>query len=319
MGRLGSSRGSVDGCRFILLSPLQNAREEMLVDFNRYWYHKITLPDGQVTPGMDLEPIWQNVREVREHLDFAKKTVLDIASFDGMWAFEAEALGAGTVVATDCLWGSFENFRQVSVALQSAVLPFYNVNPYDLSSRLDVFFEENYDQFGHGHRGFDIVQHLGLLYHLRDPMLSLSQTRSVMKTGAKLLIETEMVMDSDASALFFNDPTQTGRIRDNYSVWWAPTELALDEMLKASFLRPVKSTQQTIEFDVPRSAGGVVAHSDNHPKMRVGRTALIAEAVTPSAPLKKWEREMMRTYRNPGLDLLRLGWERYARGGHGFE
>lgn len=30
---------------------------------------------------------------------------------------------------------------------------------------------------------YDIVQHLGLLYHVRDPLWTLSQCRSVVKTG----------------------------------------------------------------------------------------------------------------------------------------
>ncbi|MEI9997909.1 MAG: hypothetical protein WDO13_01425 [Verrucomicrobiota bacterium] len=32
------------------------------------------------------------------------------------------------------------------------------------------------------------MQHFGLFYHLRDPMLSLAQTRSVMKDGGTLLL-----------------------------------------------------------------------------------------------------------------------------------
>ena len=39
-----------------------------LVSERPYWYHKIPLPDGTVTPGMDLEPIWDNIQIGRAHV-----------------------------------------------------------------------------------------------------------------------------------------------------------------------------------------------------------------------------------------------------------
>ena len=75
-----------------------------------YWYHKINLGNGIITPGLDLEPIWKNLRNVRNKISYKNKLVLDIATFDGMFAFEAEKLGAKTIVATDCLYNSLENF-----------------------------------------------------------------------------------------------------------------------------------------------------------------------------------------------------------------
>ncbi|WP_353936474.1 DUF1698 domain-containing protein [uncultured Brevibacillus sp.] len=42
---------------------------------------------------------------------------------------------------------------------------------------------------------FDIVQHTGLLYHVRDPLWTISQARSVVKTGGHLLIETACILD----------------------------------------------------------------------------------------------------------------------------
>jgi hypothetical protein len=69
----------------------------------RRWYHTMDLGNGIVTPGRsDFTPQWDNIRGARDHLDYQGKTVLALGSWDGMWAFEAEALGASLIVATDC-------------------------------------------------------------------------------------------------------------------------------------------------------------------------------------------------------------------------
>jgi tRNA (mo5U34)-methyltransferase len=144
-----------------------------------YWYHRIELIPGVVTPGFHLEPLWNHLRSVRNKVEYSDKVVLDIASFDGMFAFEAEEKKARTVVATDCLYNSFANFMFCREILKSRVVPYYNISPYNLTDRLDVYFDEQFPPADIDRR-FDIVQHFGLLYHLRDPLLSLSQARSVL-------------------------------------------------------------------------------------------------------------------------------------------
>ena len=290
-------------------------REEILRRLSEisYWYHRIELAPGVVTPGYALEPIWDNTRRVRAGLDYTGKTVLDIASFDGMFTFEAERLGASLVVAADCLYKSFSNFLLCREVLGSRAVPYYNISPYALSERLDVFFEENYESERRNDRRFDIVQHLGLLYHLRDPMLSLSQARSVLKPGGSLLIETDVVLGDESPALIFNGLPNRARLRDNYSVWWSPTVACLKEMLDATMFDVVEESVSTIEFDTPSRQSGMVSNAgDGAAKVeatyKMGRCALIARARERGHSNDKVERELCRTYRNPGLDLARLGW-----------
>ncbi len=108
--------------------------EEMAEEIKkfRFWYHKIDLGNGVITPGLDLDQQWNMTRETRDTLDYKGKNVLDIASFDGMWAFEAEKLGASLVVATDCYYETYKNFLFCRNALNSRVIPYYNISPYDL-------------------------------------------------------------------------------------------------------------------------------------------------------------------------------------------
>ncbi|MEP7365554.1 MAG: DUF1698 domain-containing protein [Acidobacteriota bacterium] len=279
----------------------------------KYWYHRIELAPGVVTPGYALEPIWENTRKVRAKLDYQNKTVLDIASFDGMFSFEAERLGASLVVAADCLYKSFSNFLLCREVLGSRAVPYYNISPYTLSERLDVFFEENYESERMNDRRFDIVQHLGLLYHLRDPMLSLSQARSVLKPGGSLLIETDVVLDDNSPSLVFNGLPNKARLRDNYSVWWTPTIACLKEMLDATMFDVVDESVSAIEFQTPSRQSGMVSNADGKAAAvehgyKMGRCALIAHARERGNSNEKVERELCRTYRNPGLDLARLGW-----------
>jgi SAM-dependent methyltransferase len=273
-----------------------------------YWYHRIELSDGIVTPGMNLEPIWENIRKVRENISFIGKDVLDIASFDGLFAFEAEALGAENVIATDCLYKSFKNFLFCKQVLGSRVVPYFNISPYELTERLDVYFDENYDNQIPNERPFDIVQHFGLLYHLQNPMYSLAQARSVLKVGGHLIIETDLLLDESDSFLLFNGIPRASRVRDNSSVWWAPTKTSLFEMLEANFFKVLENTYSEIEFNVPVSQPGSLHNESRAISRKVGRACVIAKATSNIAGDlgEKVEREILRTYRNPGLDSYRL-------------
>jgi tRNA (mo5U34)-methyltransferase len=65
------------------------------------WYHTMELAPGVVTPGwLDLRPI---VDQVPFPASLAGKRCLDVATFNGFWAFEMERRGAGEVIGIDVL------------------------------------------------------------------------------------------------------------------------------------------------------------------------------------------------------------------------
>lgn len=273
-----------------------------------FWYHKIQLAEGIVTPGLDFDDVWGLIRNVRRHIDYRGKIVLDLGAWDGMWSFEAEALGASIVVAADCCYQPLQNFLFCREVLGSRALPYYNVNLYDLQNGLDVFLndhrfvEEGVENFqnlnktalGPSDRRFDIVQHMGILYHLRDPLLSLIQTRSVMKTGGRLLLETAYARRDDTPMMVFNGPIQrTGRIYHDATTWWAPNLACLKEMLYASLFRVI---DETVEV-------GLKPHASDD---RISRVCLVAEAVDAAAVDGVMLREVKRRFRNAG-PLLDLG------------
>src|SRR5215210_2436846 len=62
-----------------------------------YWYHRVELPGGVVTPG--TSPASVKSYRLPDRLD--GKRVLDVGAWDGFWTFEALKRGAKQVVAID--------------------------------------------------------------------------------------------------------------------------------------------------------------------------------------------------------------------------
>jgi tRNA (mo5U34)-methyltransferase len=286
---------------------IEKIKSQLKADFS-YWYHKIDLGNGIITPGFDYDPLWDNIRKVREGIDYKNKVVLDIASFDGLWAFEAEREGAKTVVATDCLYRTFKNFMFCRDILRSNVTPYYNVSPYNLAERLDVFFQENFENEKQYDRTFDIVQHLGLLYHLRDPLLSLSQARSCIKLDGTLLIETNVVLGTDESFMLNNGIPFTHRVSDNFTVWWIPTVNCLKEMLLSSLFLPNNESISIVEYTDPLLSQDMRFEKQMHDGVvdkdyRIGRLCMTAKAIGSDAVHTEFFREIKRSFRNPGLNI----------------
>lgn len=122
------------------------------------WYHSIELPSGEVIPGVQtLDQLRQRVRQFPLPEDLTGKRVLDIGAWDGWFSFECERRGA-SVVAVDA--AQSEKFLTARELLGSKV-EFLAVDVYDLRPA----------ELGK----FDIVLFLGVLYHLKHPLLALER------------------------------------------------------------------------------------------------------------------------------------------------
>jgi tRNA (mo5U34)-methyltransferase len=76
---------------------------------------------------------------------------------------------------------------------------------------------------------FDLVLFLGVLYHVRDPLMILEKVAAV--TAGQLIIETvvDMIGVSRPAAAFY-----PGReLNDDPTNWWGPNEAAVRGMLHA--------------------------------------------------------------------------------------
>ena len=135
------------------------------------WRHRISLPDGTVTPGVQDSPALLKRLQLPE--DLSGKTVLDIGCSDGFYSFECERRGASRVLAVDNysspLIDSPSGFHMAHALLHSKV-----------EFRQADLFSLNPDKDG----CFDIVLFLGVLYHLRHPLLGLESISKLVPRKA---------------------------------------------------------------------------------------------------------------------------------------
>ena len=120
------------------------------------WYHSMDLPDGRVIPGFhSLATLRNRIAQFPLPADLRGSRALDIGAWDGWFTFELERRGA-RVVAVDST--DIERFRIARELLGSQA-----------EYRIDDVCRLSPAQIGY----FDIVMFLGVLYHLKHPMLAL--------------------------------------------------------------------------------------------------------------------------------------------------
>jgi tRNA (mo5U34)-methyltransferase len=183
------------------------------------WYHSIPLGDGIVTPGLDDSSL--RLPKIALPADLTGKTVLDVGAWDGFFSFEAERRGAERVLATDSFcwggggWGTKDGFELARRALGSKVE----------DREIDVL-ELAPETVG----AFDVVLMLGILYHMKHPMLALERVRSV--TRERLIMSTFVDLTWwPRPAVAFYEGSEANEDPTN---WWGPNPAAVVGMLRAA-------------------------------------------------------------------------------------
>jgi tRNA (mo5U34)-methyltransferase len=122
------------------------------------FWHSFELPDGSLIQGVSsVESLKKRLAQFPIPDDLAGKRVLDIGCWDGWFSFEMERRGA-QVMAIDC-WDN-PRFRQMHAAYRSRV-DYRQLDMYELTPQ----------RVGR----FDIVLFMGVLYHLKHPLLALER------------------------------------------------------------------------------------------------------------------------------------------------
>jgi len=131
------------------------------------WWHSFQLPGGRLIQGVNtLEGLKLRLAQFPIPSDLTGKRVLDIGAWDGWFSFELERRGA-QVVAVDN-WDN-PRFHEVHEALQSRV-EYLQMDIYELTP----------ERIGQ----FDLVLFLGVLYHLKHPLLALERVCALTKEMA---------------------------------------------------------------------------------------------------------------------------------------
>jgi tRNA (mo5U34)-methyltransferase len=213
-----------------------------------FWYHRIELTDGVVTPG------WSPMDAASYGVppDLTGRRVLDVGAWDGYWSFEALKRGAREVVAIDDFsdflghiktedrkaWQTFDLCRE---ALGYGE---------DRCKRIEMtVYEVSEERLGR----FDTVFFFGTLYHLRHPLLALDKLGAVC--DGDIYVESAICDDyspyratagrgypGEHMVMEFYPGKEYG---NNDTNWWAPTVLCMTAMVKAAGFPEVRGWKLT--------------------------------------------------------------------------
>ena len=208
-----------------------------------FWYHRIALPGGVVTPGVN--PLSMEAYGVPH--DLSGKRVLDVGAWDGYWTFEALKRGARQVLAIDDFsdlmgflstadresWETFDLCRD-ALGYDASRCSRQELSVYDVSEQVAG--------------RFDVVFLFGALYHLRHPLLALDRLSAVC--DREIYVESHILndyspyrggfgkgYDNELVMEFYPDDQLAG----NASNWWTPTLECLAQMVRAAGFTDVKS------------------------------------------------------------------------------
>ncbi len=147
------------------------------------WYHTLDLGGGVRTHGVFDHRAILDDYPVPSRLDGLR--VLDVATFDGYWAFEMERRGASEVVALDVSCArELDLPRKQRTAMTDAQLdaPFgrgFSLAHEAYGSKVKRIEMSVYDLSAKQLGTFDLVHTGSLLLHLKNPVLALERIREV--------------------------------------------------------------------------------------------------------------------------------------------
>lgn len=204
-----------------------------------FWYHRIELPFGVVTPGW--APISRD--SYRVPADLAGKRVLDVGAWDGYWTFEALKRGAKEVIAIDDFsdyLGHLENKDRKAWETFDLCRDSFGYD-HERCKRIDMsVYDVTAEKLG---GAFDVVFLFGTIYHLRHPLLALDKLSAVCTS--EMYVESAILDDfspyrgglghgyAGQMVAEFYPGAEYG---NNTSNWWVPSLACLAHMaLSAGF------------------------------------------------------------------------------------
>jgi tRNA (mo5U34)-methyltransferase len=199
----------------------------------RGWWHSFELPDGTVIQGVcDVPGLKNRIGQFPIPEDLRGKRVLDIGAWDGWFSFEMERRGA-EVLAID----NWDNplFHQARAMLNSRV-EYRQIDMYDLTP----------ERVGR----FDIVLFLGVLYHLKHPLLALERvcalTSELAAVDSFILRESHRQGESvdQRPVMEFYETNEFGGQTDN---WVAPSLACLAAFCRTAGFARVE-VRNVLEF-----------------------------------------------------------------------
>lgn len=217
----------------VTLSPDEIRRR---VDALGPWFHNLDLHGVPTAPTHFLGDYpnikWRNFADVIP-MNLDGKTVLDIGCNAGFYAMEMKRRGASRVLGLD---SDDEYLAQARFAAEvnGLDIEFRNLSVYDVGA-----LEER----------FDLVIFMGVLYHLRHPLLALDLIHEHVASDLMLFQSMQRGSDSVAEVapdydFWTTDPFDRPdfprlhfvehRYADDPTNWWIPNRACVEAMLRSA-------------------------------------------------------------------------------------
>jgi tRNA (mo5U34)-methyltransferase len=182
------------------------------------YYHQYTIRDqgGHTLQTAGPHPtvaVLASLNRFGYPTDFTGKSVLDIGCNSGFYSFAAKLRGARSVLGIDY----FQHCVDQAVLMREIL-------------QVDVDFRQGDGEALHGgDEAFDVVLNTGVIYHLQNPMLFLSNMSRV--TRELMVIESEMLLDPRAAEhAWFIEHEYCG----DGSNWWVYGPACVEKMVRAA-------------------------------------------------------------------------------------
>jgi tRNA (mo5U34)-methyltransferase len=234
------------------------------------WFHNLHLNGVETAPHHFLGDYPRIKWERFAHAlpaDLTGKTVLDVGCNGGFYSIEMKRRGAERVVAVDVDERYLEQAR-FAARVSNVSIEFVNLDVYHLRDLGETF---------------DLVLFLGVLYHLRHPLLALDLLREhvvgdllvvqSLQRGSKDLPRIEEDYSFSERAIFdapgypkmhFVERRYSGDCTN----WWIPNRACLAAMLRSSGFQIIAHPEE--EVYVCRI--GPIPHGDGTPLILSGRS-----------------------------------------------
>jgi tRNA (mo5U34)-methyltransferase len=200
------------------------------------WWHTLEFPNGVVTPGVKNANVLALEAELVFRHPVRGQTVLDIGTWNGFFSFEAARRGAERVLALE----NFACHAPEHRARDAFELARRHLNPDIEMAEMDVMAiaPENVGVF-------DVVLFLGVLYHLKHPLLALERVAAVCREH--LVLETHLgARDSTKPMMAFYPGSELDGDATN---WWGPNKACVEEMLRTVGFKTIEHSPHPTSLD----------------------------------------------------------------------
>lgn len=200
------------------------------------WFHNLDLHGVKTAPDHFLGDYpntkWQRFANALPH-DLRGQTVLDVGCNGGFYSIQMKLRGADRVVAVDTN-DAYLAQAQFAAEVSGVEIEFHHLSVYQLQQLREKF---------------DLVLFLGVLYHLRHPLLALDLLHEhavkdvlviqSMLRGSELVGEVEndyefweqdVFLDRRFPQMYFVEQRFSG----DPTNWWIPNRACLEAMLRSA-------------------------------------------------------------------------------------